>query len=141
MNNKFSGLHRNEKSKGVLELFHRKAITQDAEWIDYFETLATQAAIAIENASLFENLQQSNADLLQAFDATIEGWSHALDLRDNETEGHTQRVAQKAIRFAEVIGMNEQEKIDMRRGALLHDIGKMGVPDAILRKPDHLTEA
>jgi GAF domain-containing protein len=92
--------------KGVLELFHRKAFEPEMEWLDYFETLATQAAIAIESASLLESLQRSNAELMLAYDATIEGWSRALDLRDKETEGHTQRVAQLALELAEKMGMN-----------------------------------
>ncbi len=124
--------------KGVLELFHRKTFEPELAWLDYFETLATQAAIAIENASLFENLQRSNTELTLAYDATIEGWSRALDLRDRETEGHTQRVTQMALQLAEKMGMSEVEKMDLRRGALLHDIGKMGVPDAILLKPESL---
>ncbi|MBI5965604.1 MAG: GAF domain-containing protein [Chloroflexi bacterium] len=127
--------------KGVLELFHRKPFELGAEWISYFETLATQAAIAIESASLFENLQHSNMDLVLAYDATIEGWSRALDLRDKETEGHTQRVTEMALLLADKMGMGNVEKLNLRRGALLHDIGKMGVPDSILHKPGLLSES
>ncbi len=127
--------------KGVLETFHRKSVESKQEWIDYFETLATQAAIAIESAFLFENLQRSNMELVLAYDATIEGWSRALDLRDRETEGHTQRVAERMLNLAEKMGMSDAEKTDLRRGALLHDIGKMGVPDSILLKPGTLSES
>ncbi len=126
--------------KGVLEIFHRKPFESGSEWIDYFETLATQVAIAIESASLFENLQRSNLELRLAYDATIEGWSRALDLRDKETEGHTQRVTEKVLQLADRMGMRDAEKLDLRRGALLHDIGKMGVPDAILLKTGSLSE-
>ena len=126
--------------KGVLEVFHRKPLEPAQEWLSYFETLATQAAIAIENASLFENLNRSNTELILAYDATIEGWSHALDLRDRDTEGHTQRVAEMALKLADKMGMNDTEKSNLRRGALLHDIGKMGIPDSILLKPGPLTE-
>lgn len=126
--------------KGVLELFHRKAFEPESDWLDYFETLATQAAIAIESASLLENLQRSNAELILAYDATIEGWSRALDLRDKETEGHTQRVTEMALELAEKMGLNELEKKHLWRGSLLHDIGKMGVPDSILLKPGPLSE-
>ncbi len=126
--------------KGVLEIFHRTAIEPEPTWLGYFETLATQSAIAIDNASLFENLQRSNMELILAYDATIEGWSRALDLRDRETEGHTQRVAEMALELAEKMGMNGAEQVDLRRGALLHDIGKMGIPDAILLKPAHLSD-
>ena len=127
--------------KGVLELFHRKAFEPESDWIDYFETLATQAAIAIESASLLDSLQRSNAELKIAYDATIEGWSRALDLRDKETEGHTQRVTEMALKLAEKMGMSDTEKQHLWRGSLLHDIGKMGVPDSILLKPGPLSEA
>jgi HD-GYP domain-containing protein (c-di-GMP phosphodiesterase class II) len=126
--------------KGVLEIFHRKVLESESEWISYFETLATQAAIAIENASLFQNLQRSNMDLMLAYDATIEGWSRALDLRDRETEGHTQRVTEMVLDLAEKMNMSQAELMDVKRGALLHDIGKMGIPDSILLKAGPLSE-
>jgi PAS domain S-box-containing protein len=127
--------------KGVLEIFHRKRLEAEQEWINYLETLATQAAIAIESTSLFENLQRSNMELMLAYDATIEGWSRALDLRDRETEGHTQRVTEMVLGLAEKMGVSDAEKMDLRRGALLHDIGKMGVPDSILLKAGSLSES
>jgi putative nucleotidyltransferase with HDIG domain len=125
---------------GVLEVFHRAAFEADADWLDFLETLARQAAIAIDNARLFQSLQHSNADLMLAYDTTLEGWSRALDLRDKETEGHTQRVTEMTLRLARAMGLGEAELVHIRRGALLHDIGKMGVPDAILLKPDKLTD-
>ena len=97
-------------------------------------------AIAIDSATMFNDLHRSNIDLMTAYDTTIEGWSHALDLRDKETEGHTQRVTEMTINFARSAGMTEAELVHVRRGALLHDIGKMGVPDHILLKPDKLTD-
>jgi PAS domain S-box-containing protein/putative nucleotidyltransferase with HDIG domain len=127
--------------KGVLEVFHRSALEPDLEWFDFLHTLAGQAAIAIENAMLFESLQRSNLELALAYDATIEGWSHALDLRDKETEGHTQRVAEMTMKLARAFGLSDAELIQVRWGALLHDIGKMGVPDGILLKPGPLTDA
>jgi putative nucleotidyltransferase with HDIG domain len=87
-----------------------------------------------------ESIKQRERDLLQAYDTTIEGWSRALDLRDRETEGHTLRVTEMTVKLARMAGMSEEEVIQIRRGALLHDIGKMGVPDNILLKPDKLTE-
>jgi GAF domain-containing protein len=126
--------------KGVLNIFQRATLNPDAEWLDFMEALAGQAAIAIDNATLFENLQRSNLELLLAYDATIEGWSRALDLRDKETEGHSQRVTELALTLARLLGLNEDELIHMRRGTLLHDIGKMGVPDNILLKPGPLDE-
>jgi PAS domain S-box-containing protein/putative nucleotidyltransferase with HDIG domain len=125
--------------KGVLEVFHRTALEPDTEWFDFLNTLAGQAAIAIEIATLFESLQRSNSQLTLAYDATIEGWSHALDLRDKETEGHTQRVTAMAVKLARAFGLSEAELVQVRWGALLHDIGKMGVPDGILLKPGPLT--
>ncbi len=126
--------------KGVLEVFHRKPLKPDPEWLDFLETLAGQAAIAIDNTELFDGLQRSNLELRLAYDATIEGWSHALDLRDKETEGHTLRVTETTMKLARAMGLSESELIHLRRGALLHDIGKMGVPDNILLKPDKLTD-
>jgi len=84
--------------------------------------------------------EQQARELRLAYDATIEGWSHALDLRDKETEGHTQRVTEQALRLARAMRLSQEELDQIRRGALLHDIGKMGVPDAILHKPDALTK-
>jgi PAS domain S-box-containing protein/putative nucleotidyltransferase with HDIG domain len=127
--------------QGVLEIFHRVPLRPYPEWLDFLNTLAGQAAIAIENATLFENLQDSNRELSQAYDATIEGWSRALDLRDKETEGHTLRVTALTLNLARSFGFNEEELRYIRWGALLHDIGKMGVPDHILLKPEALTEA
>ena len=128
------------KVKGVLEVFHRAPLYPYPEWIDFLITLAGQAGIAIENTALFENLEQSNRELSQAYDATIEGWSRALDLRDKETEGHTLRVTQMTLHLAHTFGLPEEQFLDIRWGALLHDIGKMGVPDNILLKPEALTE-
>jgi putative nucleotidyltransferase with HDIG domain len=126
--------------KGVLEVFHRAPLASEPDWVSFLETLAGQAAIAIDNAQLFDNLQRSNMDLALAYDATIEGWSAALDLHDKETEGHSQRVTEKTMQLARSLGIGEAELVHVRRGALLHDIGKMGVPDNILLKPDKLTD-
>jgi HD-GYP domain-containing protein (c-di-GMP phosphodiesterase class II) len=126
--------------KGVLEIFHRSPLEPDEEWFEFLDALALQAAIAIDNNSLFYELERSNMDLILAYDSTIEGWSRALDYRDKETEGHSQRVTELTINIARELGMNEEELVHVRRGALLHDIGKMGIPDSILLKPGSLTE-
>jgi len=126
--------------KGVLEIFNRTRLNPNREWLDFLETLGGQSAIAIENSMLFQDLQRSNFELAIAYDATIEGWSRALDLRDKETEGHTQRVTDMTLKLARKMGLSEERLILIRRGALLHDIGKMGVPDYILYKPEELSE-
>lgn len=81
-----------------------------------------------------ERVVQANAELARAYDATIEGWSRALDLRDRETEGHSLRVTNMTLRLANFMGIDQSEHLNLRRGALLHDIGKMGIPDEILFK-------
>ncbi len=126
---------------GVLEVFHRTSQTRSEEWLDFLKALASQAAIAINNVTLFDNLQRSNQELFQAYDATIEGWSRALELRDNETEGHTQRVALLTVKLARLFGLGDADLVQVRWGGLLHDIGKMGIPDAILLKKETLTDA
>jgi HD-GYP domain-containing protein (c-di-GMP phosphodiesterase class II) len=124
---------------GVLEIFHRMPLNADEDWLNFMETLAGQAAIAIDNAMLFKNLQMSNLELTQAYDKTIEGWSRALDLRDKETEGHTRRVAEMTIKLAGQMNIPQPELVHIRRGAILHDIGKVAIPDNILLKAGSLT--
>jgi putative nucleotidyltransferase with HDIG domain len=116
--------------------------------------LANQTAIAIENTRLFkaehtirkraealhlQTIKQAQ-DITLAYDATIEGWSHALDLRDKETEEHTLRVTNLTLQLAQAIGVSDSALIHIQRGALLHDIGKMGIPDTILRKSGALSD-
>jgi HD-GYP domain-containing protein (c-di-GMP phosphodiesterase class II) len=109
--------------------------------LEFFESLAGQAAIAIDSWQLFDHLQRTNQQLMLAYNATIEGWSAALDLRDKETEGHTRRVTDMTLRLARAMGgFDDDDLLRMRQGSLLHDIGKMGVPDGILLKPGKLTE-
>jgi PAS domain S-box-containing protein len=124
---------------GVLEIFHRSRLDPDPAWLEFLEALAGQASIAVDSSQLFHDLQRKNVDLILAYDSTIEGWSKALDLRDKETEGHTLRVTEMTIRLARAAGIPEGEIIHVKRGALLHDIGKMGVPDTILHKPGKLS--
>ncbi len=135
--------------KGVLEIFCRAPLPplpsagggrEGGEWLSFLEALATQAAIAIDNAELFENLQRSNMELALAYDTTLEGWARALELRDYETEGHSRRVTDMTLAIARAMGISEAALAHVRRGALLHDIGKMGIPDSILLKPDKLTD-
>ncbi len=129
-----------DEVKGVLEVYHRTPLDAEPGWVEFLGTLADQAAIAIANAQLFDSLQRANADLGLAYNATIAGWSRAMDLRDAVTEGHTQRVTEMTVRLARTLGVNEAELVHIWRGALLHDMGKLGVPDSVLRKPVGLTE-
>jgi putative nucleotidyltransferase with HDIG domain len=108
--------------------------------LELVSAFANQAAMAIDNADLFDNLQKSNRDLEKAYQATLEGWVRALDLRDKETEGHTQRVMILTERLARSMGVEGEALVNITRGALLHDIGKMGIPDAILLKKGALTD-
>ncbi len=124
--------------QGVLEVFDDKPLPASDDWHDFLEALAVQAAIALSNARLFEDLERSNIELRLAYDTTIEGWSRALDLKDEETEGHSRRVTELAVQLAARLGLKGEELVHVRRGALLHDIGKMGVPDSILLKPGKL---
>jgi HD-GYP domain-containing protein (c-di-GMP phosphodiesterase class II) len=125
---------------GVLEIYNRSPFSPDENWLEFFNILAGQAAIAVDSASLFNNLIQSNTELFAAYDSTIEGWSHALDLRDKETEGHTLRVTEMVLKLSHAAEITKKEMVHVQRGALLHDIGKMGVPDYILHKPDKLSD-
>ena len=108
--------------------------------LELVSAFANQAAVAIDNADLFDNLQKSNRELEKAYQATLEGWVKALDLRDKETEGHTQRVTILTERLARSMGVEGEALVNITRGALLHDIGKMGIPDSILLKKGGLTE-
>ena len=126
--------------KGVLEIYSRSALLPKPEWDNLLNLLAGQAAIAMDNAMLFNNLEHANTELEVAYDATIEGWSQALELRDHDTSGHTRRMLDTVITLARRMGISDSELPNVRRGVLLHDIGKMGVPDQILLKPGPLSE-
>jgi putative nucleotidyltransferase with HDIG domain len=114
--------------------------------LELLSAFADQAAMAIYNARLFDELQEANmsleaanAELQIAYEATLQGWVRALDLRDKETEGHTQRVTALTQELARKMDFDEKDLVHIKRGALLHDIGKMGIPDGILLKPGGLT--
>jgi HD-GYP domain-containing protein (c-di-GMP phosphodiesterase class II) len=102
--------------------------------------VANTAAVALENATLLRETQGAAIELSLAYDTTLEGWARALELRDKETEGHTRRVADLTVRLASKLGVPADEMVHVRRGSLVHDIGKMGIPDSILLKPGKLTE-
>jgi PAS domain S-box-containing protein len=135
-----SPLHTRGGLRGALLVGHRSPLAVGADWTAFLGMVATQGAILIDNAALVSDLAARNRELRAAYDATIEGWSRALDLRDKETEGHSRRVTELTLRLAGAMGITDEDTlVDIRRGALLHDIGKMGVPDAILQKPGPLT--
>jgi putative nucleotidyltransferase with HDIG domain len=125
---------------GVLEIFQRSPLDPDADWLNFLKTIAGQAAIAIDNAIMFKELQISNIELNLAYDVTIEGLSRALDLRDKETEEHTRRVTEITLKLASALGVAEADMIHIRRGAILHDIGKVAIPDQILFKKGPLLD-
>ncbi len=127
------------EAKGVLELFSREETGLEDEWLNFMEALAADTAMAVDHAQLFGSLQRSNEELKAAYDATIWGWSNALELRDKETQGHSERVVELTVRLAQRLGVWEGDLPALRRGAILHDIGKMGVPDSILLKPEPLS--
>jgi HD-GYP domain-containing protein (c-di-GMP phosphodiesterase class II) len=123
-----------DRITGVVEALNKKNGYFDQDDLDILEVIASQAAVAIQNAKLVRDLQD-------AYNTTLEGWSSALDLRDRETQGHARRVAAMTLELAGKMGISEDLLIIFRQGALLHDIGKMGIPDNILNKPGLLTEA
>ena len=94
-----------------------------------------------ERKNAEKDLQNAHDNLQEAYERTIEGWVRALDLRDRETEGHTQRVTELTLRVARKLGFGDEDLVHIRRGALLHDMGKMAIPDEILQKPGPLNEA
>jgi PAS domain S-box-containing protein len=125
---------------GVLAVFTRGPWNLSPEDEEFLEALATQGAIALDNALTFQELLKSQRELEAAYDLTLWGWAKAVELRDQETAGHTERVTELTLRLARALGVPEEDLDDMRRGAILHDVGKLGIPDAILLKPGPLTE-
>ena len=126
--------------RGVIEIFTAEPFTPNEELTDLLNTLSTQAAIAIENDDLLTSLKRSNEELVAAYDRTLEGWAYALELRDRETIGHSRRVTELTMRLARRLGIGGAELANIRRGTLLHDIGKMGLPDSVLLKKGPLTK-
>lgn len=126
--------------RGVMEIFYRSSLQVEEELRGFLEALAGQAAIAIDNATLFQEMERSHQELSLAYEATLEGWAKALELRDLETKGHSQRVTVLTLELARRLGVPETDLVHFYRGALLHDIGKLAIPDAILFKQGSFTE-
>ena len=140
---------------GVLELAHCDPFRM-FDWQDryYLGQMAQMAALELENSTLMDSARQEIKErekaelriceayeaLDQAYESTLIGWVQALDMRDGETQGHSRRVADMTLKLAKIIGMPETEWVHVWRGALLHDIGKMGIPDSILLYPGPLGE-
>jgi GAF domain-containing protein len=127
---------------GVLVVYEtpdsrRKYTESEARLLSLF---ATQAASAIRTARLLEDLQTSNLQLERAYDTTLEGWARALELRDKETHGHSRRVTNLTLNLAHRLNLSNNRLVHIRRGVLLHDIGKMGIPDQMLKKTGSLSE-
>ncbi|HNB51194.1 MAG TPA: cache domain-containing protein [Anaerolineales bacterium] len=97
------------------------------------------ASMTQEFNHMVASLQQSKLDLVTAYDKTLEGWAKALELRDGETMGHSLRVTEMTVELSRRMGIAEDQLVHIQRGALIHDIGKMAIPDHILLKPGSLT--
>lgn len=124
---------------GVMEiLWHEPQTAKKWNW-EFIERVTEQMAFAMQRAGILKDIRQQNTELLTKYNAMIEGLSRALELRDIETEGHTRRVSQLAMRLVAHMHIPAEEWDAIRQGALLHDIGKLGIPDAILLKPGSLT--
>jgi HD-GYP domain-containing protein (c-di-GMP phosphodiesterase class II) len=132
-------LFANDSLRGVLEVYDRSP-HPDSDWKNYLETLAGQAAIAIAQSMMLTDLKNANEELTEAYEETLRSWSRALNLRHKETDAHTQRVVEISMMLAQKMGLQGERLVHFRRGAILHDIGKMGIPDEILLKPGPLTE-
>lgn len=125
---------------GVLEVFTRSRMEPSDAWWDTARAFTASAAVAIDSGRMVAELRRTNIDLVNAYDATLEGWAKAHDLRDHETVGHSKRVAEMTVQLAESLKVPSNELVHIARGALLHDIGKLGIPDAILHKPGPLDD-
>lgn len=133
----FAPLIHDGRVRGMLNIVGHQLT---AEHIPAVQAFANHIAVALDNAGLVSSLERARLELEIAYSATLESWVRALDLRDNETEGHTIRVADLTEQLCNTIGMPKESLAHIRRGALLHDIGKMAIPDSILRKPGELSK-
>jgi HD-GYP domain-containing protein (c-di-GMP phosphodiesterase class II) len=104
------------------------------------EEMAAQAAMAVEQALLFAKVRSHADELELSYDSTLKVLVAALDTKDSTTHGHSERVAKLTAALAREMGIPEERLLDIERGALLHDVGKIGVPDDILQKPEELDE-
>ncbi len=127
------------QSKGVLQFFSRHFNAFDSDWQTFLQSLALQTAIGIDHVEMLENLKRTNRDLAKAYDETIKGWALALELSDRETHGHAERVTELTTQLANAMHITGAPLDHLRRGAFLHDIGKMAMPVSLLTKTGPLT--
>ena len=125
---------------GVLETFDTMQIHRDSEWNDFLQTLAAQASLAIDVALMIDNLRESNRKIAKAYDQTLKVLARTLEMRDMDTEEHSRRVTDLTVQLAKKMEVTEEELESIYRGALLHDIGKISIPDSVLLKKGPLTE-
>jgi response regulator RpfG family c-di-GMP phosphodiesterase len=121
---------------GVLEIFHRDYLALDAAWFAELDGIAESSAFALRDGLLTRHLRAERDDLALAYEQTIEGWARVLELRDYEPKGHNRRVTETTVDFARILGIAEPELSYIRRGAMLHDVGMMAIPDRILLKSE-----
>ncbi len=122
-----------DKVIGVLNIYTNEQHNFTPHEINLFTSLASQAAIAIENARLFESLEEIYLDVITAL-------ASAIDARDSYTHGHSHRVTEYAVLIAEEMGLTPEEIDIIRNASILHDVGKIGIKEEILKKPGKLTE-
>ena len=122
----------NGQVKGVVEIFNRAPIKFAPEELDFLNGILTRLAVAAEDTWFIRDIQQQHDQLAQAYDQTLMAWAQLLEVRGHEPPGHTHRVTDMTIRLANQMKLKDDVSTGLRRGALLHDIGKIGIPDAIL---------
>jgi HD-GYP domain-containing protein (c-di-GMP phosphodiesterase class II) len=126
---------------GVLEVFNRAPLEPDAEWLECLQALARAVAIGVDQASLCEGLERARVELTLSHDETIECWLRALELRDGARPAREKHLADLCVTLAEAAGIPAGDLLHVRRGALLHDVGVLCLPEGLLRKPGPLTAA
>lgn len=124
---------------GVIEIFWRESQYADTWKLEILQMVGEAVTFAMEHTTVVEALKRRNDELTSTYTATIEGLSRALELRDLETDGHTRRVSALTVRLTEHMQIPMDQRASIQQGALLHDIGKLGIPDAVLLKPGSLT--
>jgi PAS domain S-box-containing protein len=126
--------------KGILEIYSCTPVSEDNDWLDFLEAISHQAAIAVDNSRMFVDLQRSNAELLQSYNAMLENLAQIPEKREPTYAGHSLNVADLSLRLARALDVDQGDMIHIYRGTLLHDLGTLAIPDAIIKKPGKLNE-